>query len=143
MMSNLLLTVTPLTWFGALLIWSAFTLVWNICLQVARILPVRLLGVKNEAIRAERPPGFAFHACPVLVALFWILEDVGVRGKFGEGRAPGGCNSQCVWYLYALTGRVGIQHVLTDDHHNTHRGAKNPLHHRGGDKEESFNGYGR
>ena len=78
MMSNLLLTVTPLTWFGALLIWSAFTLVWNICLEVAGILPVRLLWMKNEAIRAERPPGLAFHACPVLVALFWVLEDVRV-----------------------------------------------------------------
>ena len=76
MMSNLMLT--PLTWFRALLIRSAFTLVGNIRLEVAGILPVRLLWVKNEAVRAERPPGLAFHACPVLVTLLWILEDVGV-----------------------------------------------------------------
>ena len=76
MMSNLVLT--PLTWFRALLIRSSFALVGNICLEVAGILPVRLLWMKNEAVRAERPPRLAFHACPVLVALFWILEDVGV-----------------------------------------------------------------
>ena len=67
-----------LTWFCPLLIRSTFTLVRNICLEVARILPVRLLGVENEAVRAERPPGFAFHAGPVLVALLGVLEDVGV-----------------------------------------------------------------
>ena len=76
MMSNLLLTL--LTWFRALLIGSAFALVGNICLEVAGILSVRLLWMENEAVRAERPPRLAFDACPVLVALFWILEDVRV-----------------------------------------------------------------
>ena len=67
-----------LTWFWALLIRSTFTLVRDVCLQVARIFPVRLLWMENEAIGTERPPRFSFHASPVLVTLLGILEDVGV-----------------------------------------------------------------
>lgn len=75
---SILSRAVSVSWFCPLLIRSTFTLVRNICLEVARILPVRLLGVENEAVRAERPPGFAFHAGPVLVALLGVLEDVGV-----------------------------------------------------------------
>ena len=78
-----------LTWFGPLLLGSVLALVGHICPEVARVLAALLAGVEHQPVRAQRPPGLPPLARPVLVALLLVLEDVGVRGELGEGRAPG------------------------------------------------------
>ena len=58
-------------------------------LQITRILPLLLPRVEHQTIRTQGAPRLSSNTGPVLVTLVWILEDVGVRGEFREGRAPG------------------------------------------------------